>query len=635
MPSQFTWIAFLAPLLSLVDWPVVRTKRTFLSLIPTALLLGYFLWQSFNLPALEPVKSIFWLHQNQQFDWALKLVLSPLPLSLAVLSCFISLLIQLFSFRYLDKSQPFGYYFFLMNLFTAAMSWLFLAGNLFTLMMGWELVGVCSYLLVQFWYQSDRPVQAGFRVLMINKLGDIALLCGLGLLFSFGLGGMVFNQLQVPDGANVFFNSPTGIVLCLFLVVAALVKSAQFPFNLWLKEAMEGPTSVSALLHSATMVVAGLWLLIQLSPMFGETVQHILIAVGCISLVVSSIAAVFSNHFKIILAFSTLAQLALLTISIGLGKTSEASVHILTHAFFKASLFLTCGLVMHWAQHQDLLGMNGQFLPNLKGYLRRNPWIRYSFILSAAALAGFPFTSGFISKEALLPDVFHGTTDPWLWIAYASMQIGIMATAFYSFRLVWWLCFLHEDQPVAKEKIGLVFGIPIVLLSLGAGFWVVGPNPFSSNGWLLSWLAMNGNTVHLDFGFVVLGGLAGWFSIRKGSWEITWKPTWLDFSFIQLKPQIAGFQALWKLLLRFSTLATSAEQKLIERPIDLASKVTVIGGHFFAFADRKVVDGAVMTLASLARWIGTGLWYNSRNQPQYVVYFVVVALGLIAWLLLF
>ena len=635
MPSQFTWIAFLAPIFSLVCWPVVRSKRTFISLIPTAVLLGYFLWQAFNLPALEPVKAINFMHQNQQFEWTLQLVLSTLPLFLAALSCFISLLIQLFSFRYLDKDQPFGYYFFLINLFTAAMSWLFLAGNLFTLMMGWELVGICSYLLVQFWYQSERPVQAGFRVVMINKLGDISLLCGLGLLFSFGLGGMIFNRLQVPEGADVFFQSTTGTILCLFLVTAALVKSAQFPFNLWLKEAMEGPTSVSALLHSATMVVAGLWLLVQLSPMFGENVRHFLLIFGCISLIVSSIAAAFSSHFKFILAFSTLSQLALLTLAIGLGKTDEASVHIITHAFFKSSLFLTCGLVMHWAHHLGFHGVESQYLPTLKGYLRHKAWIRFPFILSAAALAGVPLSSGYISKEALVPDVFHAGTDFWLWMAYVSMQIGILATAFYSFRLVWWLCLVDEDQPVVKEKIGLIFGIPIVLLSLGAGFWLVGPNPFSSDGWLLPWLEMVGHTVHFDIGFMVLGGLAGWFSIRKGKWELASKPSWLSFTFIQLKPQVLAFSALWKLLLRFSTMATTAEQRLIERPIDLVSKGTVVGGHFFAFADRKVVDGAVMMLASLARWIGAGLWHNSRNHPQYVVYFVVVVLGLISWLLLF
>ena len=614
---------FLLPCFNLLAWLILRISKTVFFLLPGLVLFG-----GCVLLLADNQVNGFWQLPTFLPGFDIVLQLDGLRLWLSVVSTGIAFLTHAYSFHYLSGKQHFGYYSTLFSIFTAAMVWFFLAGNLFTLILGWEVVGICSYLLVQFWFESPMPVQAGLKVALINKLGDVALVAGAGLLVSFGFQGVVGDQIVFIPGSEVFFSSKTGTVLCLFLALAAFVKSAQFPFNLWLREAMQGPTSVSALLHSATMVVAGVWLLFQLSPAFSVPVLVVLVVVGSITLIVSNIAALFSNHFKVMLAFSTMAQLGLMVVCIGLQNEKAAVLHITTHAFFKASLFLACGLVIRLAHFAGLHGTEEQYFPNLKGYLRNQTWVRFAFLFSAAALAGWPLTSGFISKEAMVPDVFSCQVSPLYWFGFVVIQISICLTAIYVTRMCMWLCF-GEVQQAPPSSPTPWFSIPIVLLAFGSGFWLIGLNPFSTQGWLLRFWGFEGRLLHPDVAMLLLGTWLGWRSLKNGEWHFSLRFKALQDQLVSLSAQNSAYGFMWKQLVAVSKMAVSLERNALNRPLNIGAKGMVVVGYFSAFVDKNFVDGFVSAAAGASRAIGHFFWEESGNKPQYAVFFVGLFLALL------
>ena len=622
---QILSFLFLSPVLAMLLWMLVPVKKTWISVVPTLLSLSFLGFLIIQNPEPMALSLGSFLSIPGNVDFTTGFLLNPIRLSLSLLAVFFTLLIQIYSLGYLKKDDPFGLFHFLMSVFQAAMVWLFLANNLFTLFLGWELVGLCSYLLVQFWYEKPDVIRSGIRVMMINKFGDVFLLSGIGLLMSFGLHNVVVNEVNFPPGAEVFLASPTGQVLCLFLVIAAFVKSAQFPFSLWLKEAMSGPTSVSALLHSATMVVAGVWVLTYLSPVFPEPVMWILVAGGGITLLLSNLAAVFSLHLKTTLAFSTLAQLGVMVISIGISQPDQTLLHVGSHAFYKAALFLFCGILMHHAESKGLKGMDSQYIPNLGSAFAKQPVYRWAFVLCCAALAGWPLTSGFISKENLMPDPWTESLKPLEWLAYGILQIGNGLTAFYSMRLALYIGFGKRDSGSALH-ISPSMGIPVLILSLGAGFWLFGPNPIASTGWLTDYWGTYGKWLHPDVVMVMAGSFFAWMMTWNKDWKVlTIRPFWQRFLLGFSLTEWLGVR-LWNSGLQLARLNVKAEDIILEKPLIAGSKIVVVAGYFTTFFDRFFVDGTVISLSQLAKGTGSFLWDHTRRYPQYVVWFAITVL---------
>ena len=607
------------PLLGPLLWILLKGKRSWIFPVPTLLLLGCLMQMAFQITSPEVWEIPMGL-AGHLATVAISLKADPVTLSFAALTAFISVLIQLYSFSYLSGKQHFGFYFATLSIFTGAMCWLLLANNLFTIFLGWEVVGICSYLLVQFWFESERPLQAALRVILVNKLGDLALISFLGLLVSYGLENFVFQSLSVPQGSEVFFMSDTGTVITVFLLLAACIKSAQFPFSVWLREAMEGPTSVSALLHSATMVIAGVWVLALLSPLLGTGAQTILIVLGSITLLIGNISAVFANHFKPVLAFSTIGQLGLLMVALGLKNPEGAQLHIFTHAFFKSALFLLCGWVIHLAHVPGYHGTDAQYLPNLRAYLKQNPLLRLATLVCLASLAGVPLTAGFISKEALVPDVWNTNPTGLIWWAWVSIQVGIGLTSFYCIRLGIWLCF-GSNPEIGHQKTPSLIWFPVVILAIASGFWLLGPNPLSSQGWLNTWWHRSGNMVHADVVMLLAGSILGWLSLRKNIWFLM-PPNVVQQSLVNTTLQIKTIQISWLALEKISKQAIRFESQILDRGLDISSKLVVVAGHCIAFADRKILDELILLVAGIVRWLGSFLWSQSRSRPQAAMYFI-------------
>ena len=568
--------------------------------------------------------SIVWFFAGKDSPWSIVLVLDNDGILFAFLSAAFSLLIQWYSLAYLKPTDSQRYFHFLIRIFQTAMAWLFLSRNFMSLFLAWEWIGLSSYLLVQFWYGKQEPVKAGLRVLLINKTGDVFLLAALGALVSFGLHHVVFGVGIFPPGSEIFLHSRSGTILLLFLLTAALVKSAQFPFSVWLKDAMQGPTSVSALLHSATMVLAGIWLITRLEPWLSPEVHRFLLIIGFLTFFLSAFAAMLSVRIKELLAFSTVSQLALMLIACGLGMPQLALFHGFTHAFFKAALFLFAGWLMHEAGYL-YAGKDSQDFRNWRSILANSPW-KWPFLVCLAALSGLPLTSGFVSKESLLPDVWSGNADQFDFVIYVALQACALLTAFYCFRLFFWLALPVVNFKVKLNSPGFAMGIPVILLSLGSGFWLVGVNPLSSQGWIQYMLGFEGNSLHPDFWAALLGVFLAWRWIKNNSsssWPYVEKP-WQLASRWEFFPSLADRMGAISLL--FSQRLLWLEEKVMDLPPRRLADGFLVAGYFSSFVDRWILDPLLHGVVYLIHTVGDLVKESTRKYPQYVVWFSITFL---------
>jgi len=351
----------------------------------------------------------------------------------------VSLLVQLYSVGYLhDEPAPaFGRYYAYQSLFAFSMMGLALAPNLLQLFMCWELVGLCSYLLIGYWYQRPAAARAAVKAFWITKAGDVGMLVGIVMLYRLA-GTFDLTELHSLAATNALPLAGLSIItFCLYL--GAMGKSAQFPFHVWLPDAMEGPTPVSALIHAATMVTAGVYLLVRTDWLFALTPNVLLIVawVGAFTALLAAVLACVQDDIKRVLAYSTVSQLGYMMTAIGAGVAAAGFLHLLTHGLFKALLFLGAGSVIHAVGSNDL--------PNMGGLARRMPQTATVFIIGTLSLAGIPLFGGYLSKEEILGAVWGAhLTGPFLLLMLVA---GL--TAFYMFRVVF-LAFFGTPSPVAR-----------------------------------------------------------------------------------------------------------------------------------------------------------------------------------------
>jgi len=417
---------------------------------------------------------------------------------------FVSLMVHIYTIGYMKEDPGYQRFFSYISLFTFSMLMLVMANNFMQLFFGWEAVGLVSYLLIGFWYTRETAIYANLKAFLVNRIGDFGFLLGIALVL------MVFGTL---DYAAVFANADRYVndfapiagvswnlitAICILLFIGAMGKSAQFPLHVWLPDSMEGPTPISALIHAATMVTAGIFMVARMSPLFelSETALSFVMIIGAITALFMGFLGIIQNDIKRVIAYSTLSQLGYMTVALGASAYSVAVFHLMTHAFFKALLFLGAGSVIIAMHHnQDMRTMGG-----LRKYMPIT-WI--TSLIGSLALIGTPFFSGFYSKDSIIEAVKFSHL-PGSGIAYVAVLAGVFVTAFYSFRM-YFLVFHgeerfgkadhHDEHDVhADEHHGLAPGekphesswvvtLPLILLAIPSvfiGFFAIEPMLFGN-----------------------------------------------------------------------------------------------------------------------------------------------------------
>jgi NADH-quinone oxidoreductase subunit L len=384
--------------------------------------------------------------------------LDALSLVMMLVITFVGFVIHLYSAEFMATDEGYARFFAYMNLFVAAMLVLVLANNLLVLYAGWEGVGLCSYLLIGFWYRNPDNGHAARKAFLITRIGDTALLVGLLLLFA-QLHTLTIAPLLGRAIASWSVSSPAAVAAAALLLGGALGKSAQLPLQTWLPDAMAGPTPVSALIHAATMVTAGVYLIARMHPLFelAPAVQSAVAVIGASTLLLAAFSALNQRDLKRILAYSTMSQIGYMFLALGVGAWSAAIFHFMTHAFFKALLFLAAGAVMMCIRDEHNIFRMGGLRHSLPGAF-------WSFLIGAASLAAFPLvTAGFYSKDLILWGAWaSGPRGPLLWLVGF---VGAFLTALYSFRAVFVVFFGDMNIAPAGRRYGWRITIPLAALS--------------------------------------------------------------------------------------------------------------------------------------------------------------------------
>ena len=350
---------------------------------------------------------------------------------------FVSLMVHIYTIGYMEEDEGYNRFFAYISLFTFSMLMLVMSNNLLQLFFGWEAVGLVSYLLIGFWYNKPTAIFANMKAFLVNRVGDFGFIIGIGLIAAY-TGTLNYTELFAKAGELAQIDFPWYIfgmdamlitVICICLFIGAMGKSAQFPMHVWLHDSMEGPTPISALIHAATMVTAGIFMVARMSPLFelSDSALNFMMVIGSITALFMGFLGIIQNDIKRVVAYSTLSQLGYMTVALGASAYSVAVFHLMTHAFFKALLFLGAGSVIMGMHHnQDIRYMGG-----VRKYMPIT-WI--TSLLGSLALIGTPLFSGFYSKDSIIEAV-HLSTLPAAGFANFAVLAGVFVTAFYSFRM--------------------------------------------------------------------------------------------------------------------------------------------------------------------------------------------------------
>ncbi len=366
---------------------------------------------------------------------------------------FVSLMVHIYTIGYMEDDEGYNRFFSYISLFTFSMLMLVMSNNFLQLFFGWEAVGLVSYLLIGFWYNRPTAIFANLKAFMVNRVGDFGFILGIGLIVAYaGTLGYAETFAKAGELARIGFPGTEWMlitVICICLFIGAMGKSAQFPLHVWLPDSMEGPTPISALIHAATMVTAGIFMVARMSPLFelSDVALSFVMTIGAITALFMGFLGIIQNDIKRVVAYSTLSQLGYMTVALGASAYSVGVFHLMTHAFFKALLFLAAGSVIIGMHHnQDIRWMGG-----VRKYMPIT-WI--TFLLGSLALIGTPLFAGFYSKDSIIEAV-HASQLPGAGFAYFAVMAGVFVTAFYSFRL-YFLVFhgkeRFDDNPEAHKQ---------------------------------------------------------------------------------------------------------------------------------------------------------------------------------------
>ncbi len=553
----------------------------------------------------------------------------------------VSLMVHVYTIGYMHDDPGYQRFFSYISLFTFAMLMLVMANNFLQLFFGWEAVGLVSYLLIGFWYTRPTAIFANMKAFLVNRVGDFGFLLGIALVL-MATGSLDYATVfaKAPDVAGrtieVWAGTPWSVmtVACILLFVGAMGKSAQMPLHVWLPDSMEGPTPISALIHAATMVTAGVFMVARMSPLFeySETALSVVLVVGATTALFTGFLGVVQNDIKRVVAYSTLSQLGYMTAALGASAYAAGVFHLMTHAFFKALLFLAAGSVIIAMHHeQDIRKMGG-----LRRYL---PFTWLTSLVGTLSLIGFPGFSGFFSKDALIEAVGHaeraGATYAW-WC----LMIGVFVTALYSFRM-YFLVFHGPERLDAETRSHLhespwVVTLPLVLLAIPSviiGWPTIQPVVFGD---------YFGPAIFVREANDVLGELAGGFHGPAA---------YILHAFSAPVPYVAFAGALtaWYVYLRNPALADAIRRRvewlynlLVNKYYfdDFNQKVLArgsvgLGNGFWHFGDVLVIDGGLVN--GSARLVALAARVSRHLQSGYLYHYafaMIIGLAvLVGWLL--
>lgn len=599
-----------------------------------------------------------WFELSPDLRFTGGVLLNNLSVLMLALVTLISCLVHLFSIAYMKGDPGYNRYFSQLGLFTFSMLGIVLSDNLLLIFMFWELVGFSSYLLIGFWFQKDSASRASQKAFIVNRIGDLGFLVGLMICW-WRFQTLDLATLYTVVGEGHLFHDPWLVVSGLCFLGGVMGKSAQFPLQVWLPDAMEGPTPVSALIHAATMVAAGVFLLARISPIMPVNALHVVALVGAVTAFMGAIAAIRQFDIKKILAYSTISQLGYMVMGMGVGATDAAIFHLITHAFFKACLFLAAGAIinsLHRVEKQNNVHFDVQDIRIMGGLRTKMPFTFWVFLLSSFALMGVPLFSGFLSKEAILTATLPWTTEYGLGVISVVPFLGfttVFLTAFYVLRMLL-LVFLGENRLVqaldTKSQLQIndapaIMRFPLGILALGSLFIFFSTNPLDgTHAWIMA--GVDGNFVEHN-GLVsilsvalVLGGMGlAYLRFRPSSeraQRIHKEPDYTNalqkLSFKNWHLDSIYLVAFVKPFMWMGEFSAWIDSRIIDRIIDLFGIFNVVLGKTIGWFDKNIVDGLVNLTAIISGVVGvlTKKIQAGKIQTR-IILTMLIALILISW----
>ena len=575
--------------------------------------------------------------QTGGIDFEVGFLIDSLTVMMMLVVTFVSLMVHIYTIGYMSEDPGYQRFFSYISLFTFSMLMLVMSNNFLQLFFGWEAVGLVSYLLIGFWYERPTAIYANMKAFLVNRVGDFGFLLGIGLVASYA-GSLDYaevfakaKELSVTEMAVTGWPLLTAICICLF--IGAMGKSAQVPLHVWLPDSMEGPTPISALIHAATMVTAGIFMVARMSPLYelSETALTFVLVIGATTAFFMGLIGIVQNDIKRVVAYSTLSQLGYMIAALGASAYAAGLFHLMTHAFFKALLFLGAGSVIIGMHHdQDIRNMGG-----IRKYM---PITHWTALLGSLALIGFPGFSGFFSKDAIIEAVHHSQIAG-AGYAHVLLVAGVFVTALYSFRM-YFLVFHGKGPRDEHAKAHLhespaVVTVPLILLAIPSvfiGYFTVGPMLFGDyfDG-VLTVAAVHDTLgqIHFDgaFAFMLHGVMALPFWLAMAGLATAW------FVYTR-KPEIAR-----NLAIRFDWAHFILDRKYGFDEFNqmvFAGGSKMLGRFLWMVGDRALIDGiavngsahSVGRLATAVRYLQTGMLYH------YAMAIIVGLLGLLAWFVL-
>ncbi len=581
--------------------------------------------------------------QSGNLSFEIGFLIDPLTVMMMLVVTFVSLMVHIYTIGYMHDDPGYQRFFSYISLFTFSMLMLVMSNNFLQLFFGWEAVGLVSYLLIGFWYERPTAIYANLKAFLVNRVGDLGFLLGIGLIAAYA-GSLNYAEVfaQAEHLATLQMGETgwaliTAICICLF--IGAMGKSAQVPLHVWLPDSMEGPTPISALIHAATMVTAGIFMVARMSPLFelSDVALSFVLVIGATTALFMGFLGIVQNDIKRVVAYSTLSQLGYMTVALGVSAYSGAVFHLMTHAFFKALLFLAAGSVIIGMHHD-------QDMRNMGGLWKYMPITWFTSLLGSLALIGFPFFSGFYSKDSIIEAV-HAATIPGAGYALFCVTLGVFVTAFYSFRMYFMVFHGQErfgknhhdhhgdhddEEPSSDHHHGLAPGqkphetpwvvtAPLVLLAIPSvliGYFTIDSMLFG--GWF-------GNAIHVAANHVGLSQLEANFHgpAAMALHGLQTAPFWLALAGVALawffyikRPDIpAAIQR------RFQAVHTVLENKYyFDRfnEIVFAGGARLLGDGLWKVGDRALIDGAAVNgtarvigwVAQITRLVQTGHLYQ-------------------------
>lgn len=592
--------------------------------------------------------------------FTVSLQINDLSAIMLLLVSFISLLVHLYSLEYMKGKRNYIRYYPYLGIFTFSMFGIVISDNLLITFMFWELVGFSSYLLIGFWYEKEAAVRAAKKAFLFNRIGDTGFI--IAILILYGMHGTLeisYMEEALKASAGMV-NSEWMFWIGIGIFMGCVGKSAQFPLQAWLPDAMEGPTPVSALIHAATMVAAGVYLLIKVHFLLTVDVLTIIAFIGAITAFMGALPALFQNDIKKVLAYSTISQLGYMIMAIGVGAYQASLFHLITHGFFKACLFLSAGAVIH-AMHEVKHGLfikgkyrdfDSQDMRWMGAFKSKMPLTFVGYLLSSLALIGLPLFSGFLSKDAILEATGNWASagsNPVMWAVPLLAYFTVFLTALYMVRQIVLVFFgdfrLEQKFPIAKEVAdhikdpSLLMTGPILILSLLC-FWIFfSPNPFNSAyGWFFQTGPLHLSTAILSVMLSLGGIIAGYFMYLRKGIDLPSDRTEEEPKGIMLNNWFLDRIYYYFLVipgLKTAQVFSLADYKIVDGIIHFFAKLNVVMAHIIAWLDRVLVDGVISFSVALAVRLGAFVrGFQSGKVQSYFIFALMASIILLVWIII-